>query len=269
MSQRNTLVFKGLVYVFVFCFPILLAAQSGISLAEWRLSMLDDSLHKLPEFDDREWVVYDATRTDNLLPSEEPIWLRKTIYLQTSLQEKSQLQDSVRIILGEVTGVFELFVNGRLAFTGLGSNYPQRITLRAINSFLVWDDVNVLSLRLSPLNGKVGMSNCGCDVNMLDIPDFISLDTKVHLLKPVPGGYTKKVTMFNNYSLPLYGTVILRVVEAGRPEPLFEETKRITIPRNGNVSHTFTLPDLKSGQIEYYFVEEKSNKSIKMKGEKL
>ncbi len=251
------------------CYPTLLTAQSGVSLAEWRLSTVDDSVFKMPDYDDREWPKYDATRIDNILATNEPIWLRKTIFLPTSLQEKSQMQDSIRVILGEITGVFEVFVNGRLLHTGLGTNTSQRILLRTINAFFTWDDVNVIALRLSPLNGKAGMSNCGCDVNLLDIPDYISVDTKIHPLKLVPGGYTKKVTMFNNYSLPLYGTIILRVVESGTPEPLFEETKRMTIPRNGNVSHNFTLPDLKKGQIEYYFIEDKSGKSIKLRGETL
>lgn len=188
--------------VFLLLLPALLSAQDRISLnVPWKFIKGDNPAFALPGFDDSGWATIAVDKiweSQGYDPYDGYAWFRVRVVIPSSLKEKAHLKDSLRIYLGKINNFDHAFLNGKM-FGINGSNaLPEMAsdtdfihapisywdkkrpyTLAANDPWILWDQENVIAVRVFDQGGQGGLYTGDQYIEMTRLTDYLAIDNNI------------------------------------------------------------------------------------------
>ncbi|MFH1297044.1 MAG: putative Ig domain-containing protein [Bacteroidota bacterium] len=241
--------------------------QEVISLNQgWKFKTGDSLVFFEPGLDDATW---DSIPVDKIWeecgydPYDGYAWYRLRFFLPSSLKTSASLQDSLLLFLGKINNWDQTFLNGEIigingrnvpsetvidtGFLNAPVNYwdlERRYTLAAGDPRILWDQENVLAVRVYDQGGQGGIYTGNQETRMTRMTDYLKIDHNREPFTFHQDSLKKQIALLNksdNYTLTgklkiravnkLTGTELLRREKAISMDPLAEEIFIVAIPQ--------------------------------------
>ncbi|MBL7138196.1 MAG: alpha-galactosidase [Bacteroidales bacterium] len=256
----------------LYCIAVLLLvgcsarhSQEVISLNQgWKFTMGDSLAFIEPGLNDTSW---DSMPVDKIWeecgydPYDGYAWYRLRFFLPSSLKLSASLQDSLLLFLGKINNWDQTFLNGTIigingrnvpagtvidtGFLNAPVNYwdlERRYTLAAGDPRILWDQENVLAIRVFDQGGQGGIYTGNQETRMTRMTDYLKIDYNREPFAFHLDSLKKQISLINrseNYTLTgklkiravnkLTGTELLRRDQVISLDPLAEEILIVAI----------------------------------------
>ena len=191
----------------IFCIAVLAVIAAGCTReketfsvdlsAEWKFNPGDDPAWSAPEFDDSGWKTILPTKPwerQDYKKLDGFAWYRIRVVIPSSLKEKSYMKDSLQFYLGKADDCDQVFLNGQLIgengvtitggkkptedFTALQGvwDLQRRYVLAVSDPRILWDQENVIAIRVFDQGGLGGLFSDRFMISMADLPDYLTYD---------------------------------------------------------------------------------------------
>lgn len=229
----------------------------------WKFKPGDDTAWAAPGFDDSGWVT--------LLPDKpwerqgfEKLngyaWYRIRVMIPSQLRERSQMKDSLQFLLGKIDDCDQVYLNGHLVgencitmtggktpspdFTGAQGIWdtPRRYVLPVSDPRILWDQENVIAIRVYDQDGLGGLFDKPRSICMAGLPDYVKFDlTSTGWVFSGDSLVSKTFTLANLSSANDFSGVLnIRLVSCTNGNVIFEQDTFAAIPKNGKQEFSFS-----------------------------
>ncbi len=203
----------------------------------WKFKTGDSPEWSAPALDDQDWAAIDVTHQWERqgYPTYDGFaWYRLKMTIPSSLRKASFFKDSIRIDLGDVDDGGEVYLNGRLVYKNWTSGDiksglygPGIFTVAANDPALLWDQPNVIAVRVFDSGGDGGIYGPALSLRMASPMDDLVIDTDEPFVMHGADSLSKKIVVrTNNGGYRYNGKFQIRLVD----------------PASGGVILTRTLP---------------------------
>ena len=122
-------------------------------------------------------------------------WYRISVFIPSSLKKNAYFKDSLQFSIGKIDDADETFLNGEaLGYNGKtleipGSTFPDGIededgaysifrnyVLKADDPRILWDQNNIIAIRVSDHGGGGGLYTPRPGISMVDLKDYMTFD---------------------------------------------------------------------------------------------
>jgi alpha-galactosidase len=255
-----------------------LLAQDLSITGLWKFSTGDQAVWSQPSFSDSAWSsirVGAAWESQGYQNYDGFAWYRLHIVIPSSIKEKAFLKEKLRIDLGKIDDGDEVYLNGFL----IGRNGGRGGTIQSGNwqlqrsyilplsdPHILWDKENTIAVRVYDKEGDGGMYGGQYGISVMDVTDFITLNTSSDPYRFNGGGRWNKKILLQSTSekYDFTGKLNIRVVDPFTGQSVFRQTIGADFAHDRPFEYTYkvSLPDNKSYQVVYSFEEGRSRKLI-------
>jgi hypothetical protein len=187
---------------FLLLLPALLSAQDRIILnVPWKFIKGDNPAYAQPGYDDSGWATIAVDKiweSQGYDPYDGYAWFRVRVVIPSSLKEKAHLKDSLRIYLGKINNFDHTFLNGKLfGINGVNAvpematdtdfihapisfwDKKRPYTLAANDPRILWDQENVIAVRVFDQGGQGGLYTGDQYVEMTKLTDYLAIGNNI------------------------------------------------------------------------------------------
>jgi len=255
----------------------LLSAQDLSVKEGWKFSKGDSPEWSIPTFNDSAWApikVGASWESQGYANYNGFGWYRLHITIPSSIKEKAFLKEKIRLDLGKIDDGDEVYLNGSL----VGANGGRPVGIRAgawdlQRSYLLslndprirWDKENVLAVRVYDSGGDGGMYDGQYGISVMDVTDFISLNTENAFNFAAGRQVSKKVVLqSSSEKYDFSGKLNIRVTDPVTGAVVFKQTIGTDFAHDRPFEYTWktTLPETRSYQVLYNFEEGRTHKQL-------
>jgi len=254
----------------------LFSAAQKVELQSARFKTGDDKTFSYPVTDDSKWVSlrtglnWDNQYEGQFREYDGYAWYRFHLFFPEILRQRSYMKDSLRIFIGRVDDVCEVFLNGtRIGRSGSFPedpggykttwNKPVEIHISANDPLFKWGGDNIIAVRVYDGGGPGGLFGQLPYVNMIDLVDGIMISNSASLKKSSNEKMTKEVVISNNNPQPVSGVFRFSIINFDkenavddslfiRLKPFEKIKKQIPIDANGRNTIRFSFIESHSGK---------------------
>lgn len=201
------------------------AQTKHISLQKgWKFKTGDSQDWAAAAFDDHDWQDIDVTHQWERqgFPNYDGFaWYRLKLTIPASLRNGSFFKDSMRLNLGDIDDGGEVYLNGRLVYKnwisgGIKSGLygPGIITIAANDPALLWDQPNVIAVRIFDSGGDGGIYGPDLSLRMASPMDNLVIDTDEPFVLHGGDSLSKKIVVrANNDSYHYNGKLQTKLID--------------------------------------------------------
>jgi alpha-galactosidase len=153
----------------------------------WKFKTGDDAGWAVAVLDDHDWQNIDVTHPWERQgdPNYDGFaWYRLKVMIPASLRSASFFKDSIRIDLGYIDDGGEVYLNGKLVYKNWTSGDiksglygPGIVTIAVNDPALLWDQPNVIAVRIFDSGGDGGIYGPDLSLSMASPMDNLVIDT--------------------------------------------------------------------------------------------
>jgi len=199
----KNLLYLTLLLLFVACSPQVQKKDPRLSFnPEWKFTTGDNPAYSEPGFDDSGWenlktnAIWENLGHD---PYDGYAWYRTKILIPSSLKNESSLTDSLLFFLGKINNFDQTYLNGQFIgsnnrkaapgakpdslFIKAPTNYwdlQRWYTLASDDQRILWDQENVLAVRVYDEGGQGGLYTGDQYISMTRLSMYVKFDNKEH-----------------------------------------------------------------------------------------
>jgi hypothetical protein len=226
----------------------------------------------------REWESQGYTDYDGYA------WYRIQFSLPSDLKKNAFLKDSLQLLLGKIDDCDQTFLNGKLlgqnarlvsagntaALQDLSQsekayNITRNYTVAVKDPRLLWDQENVLAIRVYDGGGSGGMWSLPVNIRMKNLTDYLFFDTDSKEMVTKPGGILSKTIILKNFSpLPeLKGKLTMEITNEDNKQVVARRIYTVNLKKEES-AFTLTFKGDLSQRLKatYTFAEAKNNTGI-------
>ena len=266
---------KYLVLLFLAFLNTMTMNAQVLNFAEgWKFKTGDDKSWSNATLNDADWKPIRTTSPYELQGYDGYngySWYRKRFVLSSALKTNAFLKDSIRILLGKIDDCDQVFWNGKkIAQTG---SFPdekagyqtawtvdRRYTMAEDDAVIKWDQENVIAIRVYDGNGGGGIYEGAVSLDMIDLMDYIKLNTTEDAFTFGDGYISKSVILSSSYAkLPISGT--LNVEMRGKNKIYYKNKFDVYITDEQAFVKIMKFPKRENAKIVYTFKETLTGKT--------
>lgn len=260
--------------IFLFTFSLVLAGcttqqkNGSISLNQgWKFKQGDNLAWVDPSLADSAW---DTIAVDRIWeesgydPYDGYAWYRLRFKLPSSLKKNASLKDSLLLFLGKINNWDQTFLNGKIiginnvnmaaetnidtSFLNAPINYwdlERWYTLAADDPRILWDQENVLAIRVFDQGGQGGMYTGNQAARMTALTDYLKIDANREPFLVENGSLSKKIYLKNtslNYSLK--GAFTITAVNKLTGVRILKEENEVDLKPFDEIQFPISIPQL-------------------------
>lgn len=256
---------------------LMIAAHAQINLpSTWKFHTGDDMQWSSPTFNDANWKtihVGSVWESQGHQDYNGFAWYRTTVTIPSSLKTESFLKGDFKLSLGKIDDGDQVFLNGKLigqnAETG-GTieegnwDAPRVYQLPLNDPAILWDQENVIAVRVYDHSGDGGMFQGPYTLSVADITDAITIDNSGDFTFTGRTHLQKKVLLKTGSAFNFSGKLTINVINPSNKQIVWTKTVPAGFSSNKPFSYvyTFTLPADQSYLAEYAFKENRSGKTV-------
>lgn len=243
----------------------------------WKFKVGDNLEYASPNYKDSNW---ENIRVDKIWEEQghDPLdgfgWYRVKVFIPSSLKKNAYLKDSLKIFLGKINNFDQSFLNGKI-FGINGKNvsaetptdtsflnaptilwdYNRRYTLTADDPRILWDQENVIAVRVYDQGGQGGIYTGNLSISMVSITEYLSLDYNQIPFTFSDKSVSKKFTIKNTSTkLTINGNFEIRAVNKLNDETEYKKEYKVSLKPKSAKEFQFTLPNQDhSSYVNYTF----------------
>ncbi|HNW76044.1 MAG TPA: putative Ig domain-containing protein [Bacteroidales bacterium] len=261
MKKPLLLCFGLLIIVLAGCFREKETALIDLK-KEWKFKPGDDPAWSQPGFNDSTWSAIIPGKTwerQGYKKLDGYAWYRIKVTIPSSIQNTSNMKDSLQFLLGKIDDCDQVFLNGKLigengvTITGSGKpcsdftsvhglwDTPRRYVLSITDPRILWDKENVIAVRVFDFDGPGGMFSEPFCISMTGLKDYLTFDfTSTGYEFSGDTMIGKKFNMVN-HSLKddFSGVLDIKVISCDNGNILFRSDTLAAIPKGDTVEFGF------------------------------
>jgi alpha-galactosidase len=239
--------------------------------AEWAKAGFNDSDWKPIEIG-KSWENQGYDRYDGFA------WYRLHVVIPSSVRDKSFLKEKIEFDLGKIDDGDEVYLNGSLIGKNAGKggdikdgpyDLERVYRLNVKDPRIFWDKENIIAVRVWDHGGDGGMYEGKYGISALDLTSYIDIDAwNADFKFPANKKISKKITLRStSETYDFTGKLQIRIEDPSTGKMIFRETIGADFANNRPFVYTYTasLPENKSYQATYTFVEDRSGKIVSSK----
>jgi len=258
----------------------------------WKFKTGDSLVYAQPEWNDSSW---DSIMPDKVWEEQGHAdydgfaWYRTHFFLSRSMQRSAFFRDSIEFVIGKIDDDDETYLNGKLlgqegeTIKPDGSNASKelvkkddawkmlrRYIIPVSDPRLKWDQDNVLAVRVFDHSSGGGLYGQIHEISMLDLKDFVSLNTDAPKKLNGKNQFSQKVTICNtSSSYTLSGRLNYKVITPDNQQTMFDTTIDLTVSTKSDTGANITFQADQSQRHTIYvtFTDHKSGKTFKSTAE--
>ena len=266
-----------------FSIAFTLSAQDLAIMEGWKFKTGDQPEWSSPSFSDSAWApirIGAPWELQGYTNYDGFAWYRLHIVIPSSIKEKAFLKEKLRFDLGKIDDGDEVYLNGSLIGRNAGRagaietgiwNLPRSYTINLDNPLIHWDKDNVIAVRVYDHNADGGMYEGGYGISVMDITDFITLNTTSDAFHFTTGRHFSKKILLQSGSekYDFSGKLNIRVTDPFSGALVFEQTVGADFAHDRPFAYIFKaiLPENGSYEVTYRFEESRSKKLVTAKEE--
>jgi hypothetical protein len=271
--MKSILPFLLFSYSVIQLFGYSVFAQS-LSFPAAKFKMGNDESWKEPSFDDKDWkeIKTSAGWEEQGIAQDGYAWYRIRFHLPSSLLETSYLKKQLNFQLAKIDDADEAYLNGTLI--GKTGTFPsdqggyvsqwdvrRNYQLDLNDAAVLWDQENVLAIKVYDHSGAGGMFGSIPELYVLDLID--GLDIRVELdEKSKTDAY--QITVENLSEEKQKGKLQIQIEDTNEKKTYKSLTENIQIKPNGEFSRIIPYPQGKRMKINITYTDSYSGK-VKVK----
>lgn len=242
----------------------------------WKFITGDSTAYKTTTLNDKDWqaiTVGKSWETQGHTDYDGLAWYRLHFNLPASLKEKSFLQDSLILSLGDIDDGDEVYLNGTLVGkNGNGGgdniengNYGRRIyKIATKNPALLWNKENVLAVRVYDRSGPGGITGTGFYIRMVDITDDLKIDTDGEMSLTGNNNFSQIISIYPLSNRTYRGQLSISFKDPENNRKYAERRVSVQTSKEKPFKFTFkeNMPMAKSYALTYKFTESTSSKAL-------
>ncbi|MEI6412206.1 MAG: putative Ig domain-containing protein [Bacteroidota bacterium] len=257
--------------------PLCCLAQIDLS-GDWKFKTGDDLAWSRAEFSDSDWK---TIRPSNIWESQGYenydgyAWYRIHFKLPASLKDNAYLKDSIRVLLGRIDDVDEVYLNGeKIGQTGhfptekggyiTAWDAPRRYVIPGNHPALRWNTENTISVRVYDGGGGGGMfEQAERSISFVDLIDYIKLDASQSPYDFSPKwSIKKKIFLENKYPKAIDGELITEVfTHKNKIKPDWKAQVNITVKASENLPCPITFSSQERARVRFTFKEKNTGRT--------
>lgn len=264
-------------FVFFLFFSVSLYAQDIAITGEWKFKTGDSSNWASPKYNDGNWAtikISEPWETQGYPNYDGFAWYRLHIIIPSSIKEKAFLKDKIRFDLGMIDDGDEFYLNGFFIGRNAGKNADikqgeydvQRSYLLSLSdSRILWDKENVIAVRVYDHGGDGGMYAGKYGIGVLDVVDYISINTSNNFQFNSNKQISKKISLESTSDkYDFSGRLRISIEDPASHAVVFQQLISADFSKSKPFEYTFktSLPDNKSYSVSYSFQESRTNKVL-------
>ena len=269
--------FFSLLFAVVCLFSGIVSAQD-LPIAEgWKFRQGDSSLWAGAAFNDSAWKPIKtgvSWETQGYAGYDGFAWYRLHVVIPSSIKDKAFLKEKLRLDLGKIDDGDEVYLNGYFIGSNGGKGggiksgnweMPRSYTVPLTDPRIRWDRENVIAVRVWDRDGDGGMYEGKYGISVMDVTDYITLNTGSSFLFTAGRQFSKKIQLVStSEKYDFTGKLNIRVVDPFTGAPVFKQTIGADFAHDRPFEYTFkaTLPENRSYQVIYDFEEGRSRKQV-------
>lgn len=267
-------------FILAFLLAITIAGQAQvdrIDLSSAKFHTGDDDSWSLPSFNDNDWKKINCNyvwEKQGYTDYNGYAWYRFHFMLNSSLKNASFWKDSLRIFLSKIDDADEIYLNGILiakdgSFPSDKEGYNtvwnkiREIHLPTNSHYLLWDQRNLISVKVYDGGGAGGIFSTTPYINMMDLVDAVSMN--IEFGKTDEGGSI--INIHNSAGQSVYGMLkaAINSFDGNKMAPL--DLLDAPVAMEPGAIRSFKMKNFSDRRMELsaYFIEENSKKKIEVK----
>jgi hypothetical protein len=244
----------------------------------WKFKTGDDLNWSKPAYDDAGWASIEIGKSwenQGYDRYDGFAWYRLHVFIPYSIRDKSYLKEKLVFELGKIDDGDEVYLNGAMIGINGGKagdikNGPYDVqrsyTLNLKDPRILWDKENLIAVRVYDHGGDGGMYEGKYGISVLDLPSYIDIDAGDADFKfPSANKISKRITLKStSETYDFTGKLQILIEEPSTGKIIFKETVGADFANNRPFPYTYTasLPENKSYQAKYSFIEDRSGKIV-------
>jgi alpha-galactosidase len=264
--------------LFAWFIPIIVSGQDISINQGWKFKTGDDGAWSKPDFNDSGWSPisigksWEAQGYDNY---DGFAWYRLHIVIPSAIKEKAFIKERLRFDLGMIDDGDEVYLNGSLIGKNAGrpGDIKQGIydVQRSYNLLLTdprihWDRENLIAVRVWDGGGDGGMYDGKYGISIMDLTDFIVINTNDNPFRYSPGRKISKkiILQSTNEKYDFTGKLKISIIDPVSGVEVFKQNLGIDFAKDRQFAYSYSavLPEIKSYQAVYTFQEGRSGKEL-------
>lgn len=229
---------------------------------EWKFNPGDDTTWISPEFDDSGWATILPDKPwerQGYKKLDGYAWYRIKVLIPSTLKDIGMMKDSLVFLLGHIDDCDQVYLNGKMigenciAMTGdhtPTANFTKadgiwdterRYVLPVNDMRILWDEENVIAIRVFDQDGLGGLFSEPFEVRMADLKDYIRFDlTGTGFVFSGDTVIGKKFTLSNSSSkVDFSGVLSIELVSCDNGNVLFRSDTLATLPKGSLLEFGF------------------------------
>lgn len=252
----------------------------------WKFTPGDNQAYAKADYDDSKWKSIKVNKSwedQGYSDLDGFAWYRVSIFIPSSLKEKSYLKDTLEIHLGKIDDFDESFINGQILGIN-GKNVPvdknidtiyyaqnmtywdlERVYKLPVNDPRIkWDAENVFAIRVYDRGGLGGCYSGDQSISMAKQSEYLTLNYKQVQFKYSDGSITKSLMLGNSSSaLTLSGKFTISAVSKLDGKMTYDKSYEVELKPGMKKDVDFSLAEQDhSNYITYNFYFTNSEESI-------
>jgi alpha-galactosidase len=261
--KRNLLLCLGLLVILAAgCYRDKETGSVDLS-KEWKFKPGDDAAWAAPGFDDSGWTLIMPDKPwerQGYKDLDGYAWYRIRTVIPSALKEKSYLKDTLQFLLGKIDDCDQVFLNGKMigenCVTMVGENAPsadftkargfwdtgRRYALPVSDPRILWDQENVIAIRVFDQDGLGGLFDKPFMICMADLKDYLVFDlTSQGWIFSGDTLVGKKFTLSNRSSRDDFSGVLnIRILSCDNGNVLYCSDTLAALPKGAKQEFTFS-----------------------------
>jgi len=244
----------------------------------WKFKTGDSPDWSAPALDDRDWVAIDVTHQWERqgYPNYDGFaWYRLKTIIPSSLRNGSYFKDSIRLDLGYIDDGGEVYLNGKLEYKNWTSGDIRRglygpgiVTIATNDPALLWDQSNVIAVRIFDSGGDGGIYGPDVSLRMASPMDNVVIDADEPFVLHGSDSLSKRVVVRTSNGRYHYnGRLQVKVVDPASGAVIFrrEQPAVFTDKQPMVVNPGFRFPAKKSYEVSFTYNDIRSGSALVVK----
>ncbi len=258
---------------------------------EWKFTTGDNPAWSTPDFDDSGW---ENIKTDAIWenlghdPYDGYAWYRTRVVIPSSLKNNSSLKDSLLFFLGKINNFDQTYLNGHFIgsnnkkaapgakpdslFIKAPTNYwdlQRWYTLAADDPRILWDQENVLAVRVYDEGGQGGLYTGDQYISMTRLSMYLKFDNKDRPFLFNGQDVNKSFSIKNSsahYSIS--GTFSIAATNKISGQNIFSKNEHLTLKPGESKAFSVNLEKMdQSAILAYSFLPDKTADTMMVRDE--